>query len=198
MKKLNKKQELFIDEYFLNNLNATKAYMNAYGCKNESTARVNGSKLLTNANIKREIDNRMEEIKEKNELSIDKVLQRLRVIALGDWGEVFNIVKKTRTEETLDLASGELVEKEVEFFDYELKDTNTLTVEQRALISGFKRTKWGLEPVLNNQLSALKILLDYLNTKNVNVNLNFEQFKDLSFEELLQLAGEESEDDSDE
>lgn len=53
---LNNKQQLFCKYYIDNKWNATKAYMKAYSSKNEKTARTNASRLLTNANILREID----------------------------------------------------------------------------------------------------------------------------------------------
>lgn len=50
---LNDKQKLFC-LYYSKYFNATKAYLKAYKC-DEYTARVNGSRLLTNANVKEEV-----------------------------------------------------------------------------------------------------------------------------------------------
>ncbi|GBF40697.1 terminase small subunit [Leptospira johnsonii] len=50
----NPKQQLFI-EYYIQSLNATEAYKKAYDC-DDSTARANGSRLLTNADIRSQVN----------------------------------------------------------------------------------------------------------------------------------------------
>ena len=50
MSKLNDKQKAFAD-YYIESLNATESYKRAYECS-YNTARTNGARLLTNANIK--------------------------------------------------------------------------------------------------------------------------------------------------
>ncbi|TGL35622.1 terminase small subunit [Leptospira perdikensis] len=52
---LNPKHDEFALEYSLS-LNATKAYKKVYGTSNEDTARKNGSRLLTNADIRAKVD----------------------------------------------------------------------------------------------------------------------------------------------
>ena len=53
------KQQKFADEYIID-CNATRAYMAAYpNIKKESAARANGSRLLTNANVRAYIDDRI-------------------------------------------------------------------------------------------------------------------------------------------
>lgn len=48
---MTKKQKIFADEYLID-LNATRAYRAAYpSVKKDETARANGSRMLTNANI---------------------------------------------------------------------------------------------------------------------------------------------------
>ena len=52
------KQKRFCDEYLID-LNATRAYKTAYpSIKKDETARANGSRLLTYANIKKYIEER--------------------------------------------------------------------------------------------------------------------------------------------
>jgi phage terminase small subunit len=50
----NPKQELFI-EYYIQSLNATEAYQKAYDCDYD-TARVSGSRLLTNVDIRSQVN----------------------------------------------------------------------------------------------------------------------------------------------
>ena len=56
---MTEKQKLFADEYLID-LNATRAYRAVYkNIKNDGVARRNGSRLLTNADIKKYIDERL-------------------------------------------------------------------------------------------------------------------------------------------
>ena len=65
--KMNNKQITFCQEYVKNGLNGTQAYLKAYKtCKKEDTAKVNASRLLTNANIQ----NYIQELQEKIEKQI--------------------------------------------------------------------------------------------------------------------------------
>jgi phage terminase small subunit len=59
-KKLTKAQEVFIDEYLVL-LNATEAYSRAYPKAKRTSARANGHELLTNTDIKAEIERRFTE-----------------------------------------------------------------------------------------------------------------------------------------
>ncbi len=79
---LTPKQKKFCDEY-LKHLNASQAYKKAYSsCKKDETARVNGSKLLTKANVKAYIDKRQEEKEEKAIITQEMILKELREIVM--------------------------------------------------------------------------------------------------------------------
>lgn len=61
--KLTQKQKLFADYYISNGGNGSDAYRRAYPtCKKEDTAKVNASRLLTNANILRYVEERNKEL----------------------------------------------------------------------------------------------------------------------------------------
>ena len=81
MSKLNEKQKAFAD-YYVESLNATESYQRAYECS-YNTARTNGARLLTNANIKKYIDDTMEAKDESRIASQDEILQILTDIARG-------------------------------------------------------------------------------------------------------------------
>ena len=81
MSKLNEKQKAFAD-YYIESLNATESYKMAYNCS-YNTARTNGARLLTNANIKKYIDEVMNAKDESRIASQDEILQILTDIARG-------------------------------------------------------------------------------------------------------------------
>ena len=81
MSKLNEKQKAFAD-YYIESLNATESYKIAYNCS-YNTARTNGARLLTNANIKKYIDEVMNAKDESRIASQDEILQILTDIARG-------------------------------------------------------------------------------------------------------------------
>ena len=81
MSKLNEKQKAFAD-YYIESLNATESYKIAYDCS-YNTARTNGARLLTNANIKKYIDEVMNAKDESRIASQDEILQILTDIARG-------------------------------------------------------------------------------------------------------------------
>ena len=78
---LNEKQKAFAD-YYIESLNATESYQKAYECS-YNTARTNGARLLTNANIKKYIDDIMQSKDESRIASQDEILQILTDIARG-------------------------------------------------------------------------------------------------------------------
>ncbi|MGN0605910.1 MAG: terminase small subunit [Oscillospiraceae bacterium] len=81
--KLTEKQKRFCEEYLID-LNGTRAYMAAYSCKKEDTARVNASRMLTNANIQDYISELMKQQSERTGITADKVLTELEKVAFAD------------------------------------------------------------------------------------------------------------------
>ena len=79
--RLNEKQKAFCD-FYIESLNATESYRKAYDC-GYNTARTNGARLLTNANIKKYIDDIMQSKDESRIASQDEILQILTDIARG-------------------------------------------------------------------------------------------------------------------
>lgn len=83
-------QKRFCDE-FLIDLNATRAYKVAYpSCKKDETARANGSRLLTNANVQAYIEEAKKEREERTKITQDMVLKELAKIAFFNPKNIFN------------------------------------------------------------------------------------------------------------
>ncbi len=81
---MTKKQKIFADEYLID-LNATRAYRVAYpSVKKDETARANASRLLTNANVKKYVDDRLEEIHNEKTADALEVMEYLTAVLRGE------------------------------------------------------------------------------------------------------------------
>lgn len=78
------RQQKFADEYIID-CNATRAYKAAYpNVKKDSVARANGSRLLTNANIKTYIEERLAEISDQKTAKAQEVMEYLTSVMRGE------------------------------------------------------------------------------------------------------------------
>lgn len=93
MAKLTEKQKIFVNEYLVD-LNATRAYKIAYPkIKKDSTARTNGSRLLTNANIKNYIDEQLKKIEDERIADATEVMKYLTSVMRGEVKEEVVVVE---------------------------------------------------------------------------------------------------------
>ena len=80
---MTEKQKIFADEYIIC-LNATKAYKKAYpNVKKDEVARANGSRLLTNANVKAYIDEQLEKLQSERVADQQEVMEYLTAVMRG-------------------------------------------------------------------------------------------------------------------
>lgn len=78
------KQRKFADEYLID-CNATRAYKAAYPrIKSDEAARVNGSRLLTNANIRDYIQQKMDELSSAKIAQAEEVMKYLTSVMRGE------------------------------------------------------------------------------------------------------------------
>lgn len=95
-------QKRFADEYLID-LNATKAYKAAYpSCKKDETARVNGSKLLTNTNIQDYISKKQKELEKKSGVTQQRIIEELAKIAFADIRKAYDKNGNLRPIQDLD------------------------------------------------------------------------------------------------
>lgn len=81
------KQKKFADEYIIS-CNATEAYLKVYtSVKKENVARTNASRLLTNANVKNYIDERLSEIDSEKIADQKEVMEYLSSVMRGEQTE---------------------------------------------------------------------------------------------------------------
>jgi phage terminase small subunit len=96
--KLTEKQRRFAD-YYIETGNATEAYLKAgYNVKSSDVAKVNASRLLTNANVKAYIDERIKQKDNQRIASQDEVLQFLTGVLRGEERETLPIFAKDHFE----------------------------------------------------------------------------------------------------
>ena len=133
-------QRIFCDEYLID-LNGTRAYKVAYpNIKKDSTARTNASRLLTIANIKCYIEERMKEKDQEAIATQDEALKYLTSVLRGESESEVIVVEgngdgcssarkiKKAPDEKEKLRAGELLGKRYGLF-IEKKDINANITE---------------------------------------------------------------------
>lgn len=81
---MTEKQKIFADEYLID-LNATRAYRVAYpAVKKDETAKSAGSRMLTNVNVKKYINERLEEIHSEKTADAKEVMEYLTSVLRGE------------------------------------------------------------------------------------------------------------------
>lgn len=162
---LNDKQRLFCI-FYSKCFNATKAYLQAYTCTYE-TAMVNGSRLLSNASIKKQIDE-LTKIRFNKEALKSGVLQKYIDIAFADLGDYMKFGKKQKPVwerkengdyvEVIDPNTGE--QKIQEYSYVELKESSSVDT---SLLTEVSEGKDGIKIKLADKMKALDFLNKHLN-----------------------------------
>jgi len=187
---LTEKQKLFADEYLID-LNATRAYKDAYkSCKKDETARVNGSKALTNTNIKSYIDERMIERQKRTEISQDNVLKELAAIAFAkasDYAKVIETQAIYTNDNGIRIPLEDDKGNPILVKDVELTLTDRLTPDQVKALSGIKRGKFGIEVNQCDKVKALELLGRHLGMFTDNLKLKGEA----NTEVTIKIGGED-------
>lgn len=90
---MTEKQKRFADEYICY-LNATRAYKVAYSSvKNDETAKAAASRLLTNVNVKKYIDEQLQEISDGKIADATEVMKYLTAVLRGEEKEEVIVVE---------------------------------------------------------------------------------------------------------
>jgi phage terminase small subunit len=91
--KLTEKQKRFCD-YYIETGNATESYLKAgYRVKTDGAARANASRLLTNANVKSYIEQKLKELEDKRIAKAEEVLKYLTSVMRGEETEEVVVVE---------------------------------------------------------------------------------------------------------
>ena len=189
---ITEKQKRFADEWLID-LNGTRAYKVAYpSVKKDETARVNASRLLTNANVKAYIQERQKEREKRTEITQDSVLHELALIAFAKASDYARVVEKDAMVEV----DGNMVPvldedgNQVKYRTVEPILTDELTEDQKKAIAVIKKGRDGFEIKPYSKIQALELLGKHLGmfTEKVEVkNTTPNAFEGLTTEELKKL-----------
>lgn len=123
-KELTPKQKAFCDEY-LTDLNGARAYKAVYkSAKKDATARVNASKLLTKANVKAYIAERMKEIQNEKTADLEEVIRFFSSVMRGEVKDQFDLDATISDR----LSAGRELMRWYEKADGEEKETGGITI----------------------------------------------------------------------
>lgn len=186
---LTEKQRLFC-LYFTKYFNATKAYKKAYQC-DEYTARVNASRMLTNANIKKELEILKKEKMNHAYLTEADIFQKYMDIAFADMGDYVTFGKKkvpqwTRVDgqdiPVIDPNTGQ--QKVIEYSYVDLKESSDVDT---SIIAEVSEGKNGIKIKRADQMKALEWLAAHMDmateVQRMKIELLREQKKKLSEED---------------
>lgn len=150
---LTDKQQAFINAYFVNGFNRTQAYISVYQETKYDAARSSASRLLTNANVRAEIEQRLAE----HAMTANEAIARLANEARGDLADVFTddgefdfktakargqtaIIKKLKRKRTSKIAPGEdegvVIEEHFEIELYDAQAAKLALLKQWQLDNG--------------------------------------------------------------
>lgn len=183
-------QKLFCQEYLKLGMNGTQAYLKVYkSCKKEETARTNASRLLTNANIKKYIEELQTKVEEKAIVNINMIIEELTAIAFADRTKISKNVRNRILDRKEDGNEVVYYEDNVVF-----TETDELDEKTKKIIAGYKKTQSGFAVETYDKMKALELLGKYLgmfkdDAPTINNNI-INPYSNLSEEELRKLAGE--------
>lgn len=154
---LTEKQKLFCI-YYIEDFNATRAYKRAYKC-NYSTAKVNASRLLTNVNVKKEIQRLTIECLEEEEVNAKliskKVLDYYIRIAFADINDYVEVEVK---EEVLVDGSRSRFNNVIVNSDFD-----------GTIVTSVSQGREGLKLILADKMKALDFLAKHVGLLSVEV-----------------------------
>lgn len=150
-------QERFCQEYIID-LNATQAAIRAG--YSERTAYSQGQRLLKKVEIQERIQELMKERGERTQITQDKVLQEIAIIAFSNAADYAHVVEKEATAlvEGITVTITDDNGEPVMYRTVEPVLTEELTEEQQRALAVIKKGRDGFEVKTHNKLDALKLL----------------------------------------
>lgn len=152
----------------------------------ESYARARGFSIFNREDVKQFVDEFRQEVKERNLITADRVINEMAKLAFVDVTEVVKVVKKTR--ELDDYTTQE-------YTSVEIKPTEEWSPEQKAAIKSIKYTSNGISVEFYSKDAALTKLGETLGIFKQNINVSGkvetgveDPYKGLTTEELREIV----------
>ena len=183
---LTKKEEKFVDEY-LKDFNGKRAYMTAFGIKNEHSARTLASRLLAKADIQAELEKRRKEMRTQYSNLRERMIERNVNILFQDFTNIASVQTK--------VVQGLTIQSVI------ITDMDQLTEEQRQCVKSIKQTRDGISVEFESKEKAedtLIKLLGYDKEQEQGQYFDPSILKGLTKEEILKIAFEDEVEDDEE
>lgn len=190
---MNERQRRFADEYLID-LNAEQAAIRAG--YSERYARGNAHKLVANSGISEYIKKRMDDRIARTEITQDRVLRELAIIAFSNAADYASIIEKDAMVDVngvtvpLEDADG----NPIKYRTVEPVLTEDLTEEQKRALAVIKKGRDGFEVKPYDKVRALELLGKHLGmwTEKVEVTEKAENpFAGLSTEDLKKMIDDD-------
>lgn len=152
------KQKRFCQEYLVD-LNATLAYQRAGYAGNDVTARKNGYKLLTNADVQAEVRRLQGIAAKKTSITVEKTLNTLAAIAF------------TPVTEVLEVRNGSVY----------LMDSEEWSPEAKIAVEAVSKGREGIRVKMHSKTDALGKIMQHLGMMN-DINLALKTVTAAGFE----------------
>ena len=190
---LNERQKRFINEY-IKDLNGTRAYRKVYQCKNDETAAVNASKLLSNPKAKEYLEIRLKEREKRLEITQDKVLKELAKIGFANITNFADVVDIPYTVDKKD-EEGNVIGEETKYYKgLRLYNTEDITEDELAALQEIKEGKHGITVKMHDKVRALEQIGRHLGMFNdkldISGNVDLTAISDMTTDEIRKLIQE--------
>lgn len=176
--KLTIKQEKYAQGLFTG-LTQREAYKQSYNAKGMTDKSIDekACELANSVKVTERLNELTNELKERNMVTVEKVLSELAKIGFANGSDFSKVVEKTYTEPVFDSEGNKVDEIEKTYKTVEIMLTDELDKDKLPAIAGIKHTKDGIEIKTNDKVKALELMGRHLGmftdkVEAVNTNLN--------------------------
>ena len=150
LNKIEIRQRLIIDEWFINGFNGLQAYKKINPKSSDDTCKVNFSKLLTYTNVQQYIQDKQKRVSEDSSVTHQEIVNELKSFAFLDTTKIVSIqsVGTVQLDEPGKLFTQKVI----------IKNFDELTDVQKRSIESIKETRNGIEVKFFPKATAFEML----------------------------------------
>jgi phage terminase small subunit len=189
------KQEKFAQGLFAG-LSQREAYKQAYDAENMTDKSIDekACELAGNVKIQSRIKELTDELKERNMVTVERVLAELAKVGFANGSDFAKVIEKTYIEKVYDEEGNEIGQIEKKYKAVEIMATDDIDKDKLPAIAGIKSTREGIEVKTNDKIKALELMGKHLGMftekiESTNHNVN-EDLDNLPAEERQKRIGE--------